>query len=67
MYRHSSEGAGWSADGAVHLLLLGGLHSGGQTDSLVILLSLLHLMVQQQLEHAFLSYLLLWTCGDHTG
>lgn len=47
MRQHGSEGAGWFADGAVCFLLLGGYHSGGEADLPVILLSLLHLLVQQ--------------------
>lgn len=67
MHQHSAEGAWWFTDGAVHLLLLGGYHSGGQADLPVILLSFLHILVQQQLEYPLLSNLLLWTCGDHKG
>lgn len=67
MRQHGSEGAGWFADGAVCFLLLGGYHSGGEADLPVILLSLLHLLVQQQLEHPHLPHLLLGTCRHHTG
>lgn len=67
MYQHSSKGAGWSSDGAMCLILLGGYHSGSQADLPVLLLSLLHLLVQQQLEHPLLPHLLLWACGYHTG
>lgn len=67
MHQHTTEGAGWSADGAVCLLLLGWHHTGGQADLPVVLLSFLHLLVQQQLEHPLLPHLLLGTCGHHKG
>lgn len=65
MCQHCSEGAGWSSDGAVCFLLLGGYHSGGEANLPVILLSLLHLLVQQQLEHPYFPHLLLRTCSHH--
>lgn len=49
------------------VLLLGWYHSGGEADLPVVLLSLLHLMVQQQLEHPLLPYLLLCTCDIDAG
>lgn len=67
MCQHSSEGVGRPADGAVCVLLLGRYHPGGEADLPVVLLPLLHLLVQQQLEHPVFSHLLLRECCHHTG
>lgn len=67
MCQHRCEGAGRTADGAVRVLLLGRYHPGGEADLPVVLMPLLHLVVQQQLEHSVLPHLLLWERCHHAG